>query len=111
MSNKTTSRIRIPKERNLKVYQPRNNWVLIRQVRIDLTEGGIALSDNASEAYKHVIEAKGSKVEELEVGDEVQALLIAQPPEAQNFIPVPGEKLLIATKEVNVILVIKRSES
>ena len=92
-----------------KTYTPRGSWVLIRQIRIDLTPGGIAVGDGAAEAYKHVIEAVGSKVDDCKVGDEVLALLMTG--EAQNFVTVPGERNLVATKEVNVVLVVHDKEN
>ena len=101
VSNKTSKGT--PKMSN-KTYTPRGTWVLIRQVRVDLTPGGIALADNSSDAYKHVIEAVGSKVEDIKPGDEVLALLMSG--DAQNFVTVPGESLLIATKESNVLLIV-----
>lgn len=105
MSNKTSKGI--PRMSN-KTYTPRGSWVLIRQVRIDLTPGGIAVGDGSAEAYKHVIEAVGSKVEDLQVGDEVLALLMTG--EAQNFVQIPGERQLVATKEVNVVLVVNNND-
>ena len=87
-----------------KIYQPRNNWVLIRQIQ----EGEIALPDGSVAGYKHIVEAIGSKVEDLTVGDEVLALLLTG--DAQNFVPVSQEKGLIATKESNVLLIVREKE-
>ena len=89
-----------------KKYVPRNDFVIVRRVRLDLTPGGVAVSDQSQEAYKHVVEAVGPKVEHLKKGDEILALLVDG--EAQNYAIIPNEKnSLFAVRESTIMMTVE----
>lgn len=112
MSNKTLNRIPFEQRSDYvaKKYTPRNDFVIVRRVRLDLTPGGVAVSDQASEAYEHFVEAVGPKVEHLKKGDKILALLVDG--EAQNYVIIPNERnLLFAVRESTIMMTVEESGS
>jgi len=82
-------------------FEPRNDWVLIRVVKIGQTDTGIALPDLAIEGKEFVVVAAGPEVQDLMPGDKV--LMIGQ----RNvvYFEVPGTNDLLVIKQEHVVLV------
>ncbi len=88
------------------ILRPRNDGVVIRRVKVGQTEKGVYLPDASIEGVRHIVVAKGPKVEDLEVGDNV--LLMGTKGQDYGFIPNTPD--LIFTKEGNLALVYEQEE-
>lgn len=84
-------------------YRPRNELVLIRIETVDTNKAGIALPQQSLESRKYIVEAKGPKVEDLEVGDKV----LMNGEQGQDWNYMPGCNDLLITHQLNVSLVIE----
>lgn len=82
-------------------FQPRNDWVLIRIVRLDATDQGLAMPDSAIEGKTFHVVAAGADVEDLEPGDRV--LMIGQ--RNTTYFEVPNSRDLIVIRQEYVVLV------
>lgn len=85
-------------------YRPRNDFVLLRRVKIDRTKEGLVMPDISEEGYITVIEAIGPTVEDLEVGDQVMA--IGSP--GVDLVVLKTDRNLFMTKEANVLVVLEK---
>jgi hypothetical protein len=54
--------------------RPRNDIVLVRIRNKGVSERGVALPDISDEGKEYIVEAIGSKVEDIAVGDRVEVL-------------------------------------
>jgi hypothetical protein len=81
--------------------KPRGEYVLIRRVVHGQTPSGIRVSEASFEGMDHVVEAFGSGVTDLHIGDKV--LLIVTNREDYAFLP--NSKDLLITKHQNIVLV------
>ena len=86
---------------NYSHYKPRNDFVLIEQIKLD-TVGGLVMPDHAIEGKEYHVRAMGPKVEGLSLGDKV--LMIGTT--GQDYAPLPGNSKLMIIKEANVVLII-----
>lgn len=83
--------------------KPRNTWVVIVAEDIHKSAGGVMLPQTSAESKKWIVVAKGPKVENLEVGDEVEV--------GQGTIPLISgryDRSYFVTDEANVILVVAK---
>lgn len=87
-------------------YIPRNDFVLIRIVEVDKSEGGVVLPSMSQQSKSYRVVAFGPKVTDLKVGDEVQMMGAV----GEDIALLPREKGLCVTKEQNIIYVIQPEE-
>ena len=83
---------------------PRNSYVVLQLVQVDESEGGVAVPQISAEAKRWFVVAIGPKVENLKVGDQVEAMGTV----GEDIARLPGhyDKGLYITKEANILLVI-----
>jgi co-chaperonin GroES (HSP10) len=86
-------------------YIPRNDFVLIRMVKRQVTALGVALPDKSRESTDLFIQAVGPDVTDLEIGDQV--LAIGTP--GEDLVLLPREKDLVMTKQANILCVVKEN--
>jgi co-chaperonin GroES (HSP10) len=77
------------------IYKPRGDRVLLRKVKIEESESGLAFPDYSIEGSYYLVEAIGKEVKEVELGDKV--LLVGK--ENLQWAYIPNTKDLIITRE------------
>ena len=80
-------------------FQPRNDFVLVKETRLSLVNG-IAMPDSAIQGKRFTIAATGPKVEDLQVGDVV--FMIGK--KGIDWLPLPNRDDLMICRESNVVL-------
>lgn len=87
----------------MKTYRPRNDMVVIREVLVDKSPGGVVMPQKSAEGKKIVVEAVGPKVEGLRPGDRV---ILVGSRENGDWSFLPGEPALAITRQENLVAVV-----
>ena len=85
-----------------KHYHPRNDWVLIRIVDIDMTESGIVIPQVSEEGKQFHVISFGPKVENLAVGD----IVLLSGLRDVHYFEVPGVQNLMLIQQGLVVAVV-----
>lgn len=85
---------------------PRNDFCVVRAVKIDLTKGGLAMPDSAVQGYDHIIVAVGPKVEDCKPGDKV----MITGKHGVDYAFIPSCKDLFVIRQDNVVLVFEEEK-
>lgn len=85
---------------------PRNDYVLLRLVEIDKTDGGVVLPERSNEAKEWHVVACGPKVTDLQPGDIVMPIGAM----GEDIARVPRSKSLYITREANILIVVGKGE-
>ena len=86
-------------------YRPRNDFVVLRRMEIGKIKG-FWMPGMSRMGKKLIVQAIGPKVEDLKVGDVVEA--IGEP--GQDIVTLPNETDLFITKEANVLCVVTQED-
>ena len=85
----------------ISIYQPRNDYVLIRETQKSALQNEVILPSKSFESKNFIVEAMGPKVENLSLGDIV--LLVGK--EGEDWGRIPRNNSLLVTRENNILLI------
>lgn len=96
-----------PPQLNVKDYKCRNNFVLIKIVKLD-EQRGLVMPDTSIHGKEFHVMAKGPKVDNLQEGDKV--LIVSRVEgdgsQVQNYYPLPNDKDYFVVDEKYLALVL-----
>lgn len=87
-------------------YEARNDIVLIERVEAGKI-GNLVMPEVANEGWRNIVREIGPDVEHLQIGDEVHVIGAIN----LDIIGIPNETNVFATKQANVILIVRRKDA